>query len=273
MQYLKLLLGSSMTILLLTACSAIDDGPNYTTYSGNTSQASIDASKASTFTKATSDATLQGIDSENITLPFAAKSSRKLMAAQKTATIMQMQAPVQGFCNTGSVDVSGNEASATITYANCTLTDITDTITINGTATYTSSNAGANFSVTFRNFTIKFNDEPTETIENMTLACTNSGTTCTVTSDFTGFDGKVYRVSNFSVSGVTPYAITGRIYHPTHGYVDIVGSVTYGTCGMVERPVTGSIAFTGSNGTAAITFIDCNSFSININGTITTGTW
>lgn len=272
MKSLNYIFGGALALSLLSACGGGGGGTSVTTYNGSTSQATLSSSNASTYTKATADATENEIQSEDI--PGVLKSSNKMMVVQGKTVNMLMQETVPGICDTGSVDVSGSETSGTIRYSNCTVTNGFDTISVSGTATYTTSNNFTNFSITYTNFTVTFNGSVTETIENMTIACTNSGSSCTISSDFTGSDGRVYRIADFTVTGIYPnYTISGRIYHPDHGYVDIAGSVTYSTCGDTERPTSGSISFTGANGTAIITFVDCNSFSIDVNSSVTTGTW
>ena len=170
-----------------------------------------------------------------------------------------------------SVDVSGSETSGTISYINCAFIDV-DTITFNGTATYTYTNA-TSFSITYRNFSIRFNNEPAEVIENMTV--TFASGEITISSDFTGTDNLVYRVQNFSVTAENPYTFTGRIYHSTHGYVELSGTmiaISTTEC-VTERPIAGTLTITGTGNNATITFNGCNSFSIVINGTETIANW
>lgn len=274
MNQLKHLFACALTLSLLTACGGSGGGSNVTTYSGSTSQATINSTNTPTFTKASADATANDLNSSNI--PGAFKSSNKMMAVQSKTSSMLQQATVSGICDTGSVDVSGNQSGGSIQYSNCSITDITGTIIVNGTATYSSSNNFVDFSLTYTNFAITYttvNGTVSDTIENMSISCTNNGMSCTISSDFTGSDGKIYRVANFEVTGSNPYMITGRIYHPNHGYVEISGTVTTSTCGNIDRPTSGSMTITGANGTASITFNDCNSFSVDINSSVTTANW
>ena len=267
MQYLKHILTSAVALLVLSACGGGDSGPKVTTYAGNTAQATINDTKAATYTKATADAMLNKLESGNI--PGVIKPSNKMLTAQKQTTSLILQEPVAGICNTGSVDISGSQTDGTIQYMNCVIIS-TDTITLNGTATYTFTDIN-NLSINYRNFSIRFNDEAAEVLENMTVTITDG--TVTISSDFTGSDGLIYRIAEFEVLGSNPYTITGRIYHPTNGYVDISGTVITSTCGLVERATDGSLTITASNGYAAITFIDCDTFSVDINGTVTTANW
>lgn len=275
MQYLKLLLASSMTILLLAACGgdsgggAGGGGPGYTSYSGNTSEASLDSSKSAAYTKATATAMEKEQNSDSIPRLKSSVSNKMLAVQSKTTDIIRMHELVPNVCSSGTVDVTGGETSGTITYSNCVVGTGIDTVTVNGRVTYTFTN-DTDSTISYTNFTISF-DGTTETIENMTISC--SGGACTISSDFTGTDGVVYRAADFSITGMNPYDISVRIYHSSYGYVDITGNVTLGTCGLVERPISGSITITGSNVTAVITYTGCDSFSININGTVTTGTW
>jgi hypothetical protein len=283
MKYFNHLIAGTLALAFLSACGGGDsDGPHITTYTGNTSQATLSTDNASVFTKTTPEATSQKLASSEIPFAsaFAGKTSSKLMdMLGKSGGSIQL-APVDGICTTGSVDANGNQTSATMTFRNCTIdsfVELNTTVTLNGTITMNAPNYPVSYSISITNFSVTFTDfntTHTESIENMTVSCNNSS--CTITSDFTGSDGRVYRIANYTVTGVYPnYTISGRIYHPTHGYVEISGNVTYGTCDTVERPTSGSMTITGSNGTATITLNDndCHSFSIDINGTVTTSNW
>jgi hypothetical protein len=275
MKFLNTIAGSALALSLLTACGGGGGGSSVTSYSGSTAQATLSSSNSSAFTKASADATSNELAGGSI--PGALKTSNKLMMVQSKTVNSLLQEPVPGVCDSGSVDVSGGQTSGTIRYNNCTVSDINFTVTVSGTATYTTANNFNDFTIQYTNFTVTiadFNSTHTETIENMTISCTSGGMSCSITSDFTGSDGKVYRIADFNVTGTYPnYIISGRLYHPDHGYVDVSGSVSYSTCGAVERPTSGSITFTGANGTATITFVDCNSFSIDVNSSVTTGSW
>lgn len=278
MKYFNLLIAGTFALAFLSACSSGDsDSPRITTYSGSTSQATLTTDNASAFSKTTPEATSQKLASNEIPFAnaFAGKTSSKLMDTLGKSGGSVQQAPVDGVCTSGSVDATGNEANATVTFRNCIIVELDATVTLNGTITMNMTNYPDSFTMRMTNFTVTltdFNTTHTESIENMTVSCNNSN--CTVTSDFTGSDGLVYRIADYNVAGVYPnYTISGRIYHPAHGYVDLSGTVTLDTCNGVERPKTGNITMTGANGNAIITFIDCDSFSINFNGTTTPASW
>jgi hypothetical protein len=97
----------------------------------------------------------------------------------------------------------------------------------------------------FTNFTV--NDNGNITKINATITCDNTG--CNTSSDFTGADGHVHRVSDVSISGDPVNGFNGSMtfYHYTYGSVSVTAyNVMFGSC--VDFPDGGSIDFTGTNG-------------------------
>jgi len=183
---------------------------------------------------------------------------------------------LSGLCISGSVaqDINVLDGSLIFTFNNC---DLGSNKTLNGNAIVSGDLTGSS-SVAFTNFTIKNNTGSiTSSIENLTASCP-AGTTgsCNVSSDFTGTDGLIYRVSNFTITADIngDFAISGRLYHPDYGYIDITTStnISFGTCTSTSIPDTGIVQFTGTN-SATVTYTCTNITTSITGGATTTATW
>ena len=233
--------------IILTGCSETPVAS--TNYSGSTSQAALDNINADAFARAAIDATLL------------VKESKTLLDSLSAS------------CSTGSVtqDVNIIDSTLIFTFNNC---DLGTNQIINGQATV-SGNLSGNATISFINFTIKDNAGITlSTVENLSASCSGGNTgTCTLSSDFTGTRGLIYRISNFTavknIAGDLT-SITGRLYHPDYGYVDITTTtdISFGTCASTTIPDGGIIQFTGSNN-ATITYT-CTDITSSITGGATT---
>jgi len=92
-----------------------------------------------------------------------------------------------------------------------------------------------------------------------TVAFSFSGSTATVTENFVIQDGsgKVYQVQNLVITltdtGLqTEETLNGRFYHPDHGYVDVVTTVTFIVPSGSAFPTSGSLTINGASGTKAV---------------------
>lgn len=74
--------------------------------------------------------------------------------------------------------------------------------------------------------------------------------------DFASGDGTTYRASNLTITatattGGESFTITGRVYHPVHGYVDVSTPVALVVETGQTFPSSGELVATGANGSKA----------------------
>ena len=233
--------------MMLTGCTETPVAS--TTYSGTTTQAAVNDVNSTAFAKAAIEATLM------------TRESKTLLDSLSASCVS----------GTATQDVNILDSTLIFTFNNC---DLGSNQVLTGQATV-SGNLSGNASISFINFTVKDNaGTTTSSIENMTASCTGGNTgTCTLASDFTGTDGLIYRISSFTVVkdvAADLTTIAGRLYHPSHGYVDITttSAIGFGTCTSATLPDGGIINFTGSNN-ATITYT-CTDITTSITGGATT---
>lgn len=92
-----------------------------------------------------------------------------------------------------------------------------------------------------------------------TVAFSFSGATATVTENFAIKDAseRVYQVQNLVITltdtgSQTQETLSGRFYHPDHGYVDVVTTVTFVVPSGFAYPTSGSLTINGASGTKAV---------------------
>jgi hypothetical protein len=197
------------------------------------------------------------------------------------ANMLPNQELVPGICTTGSVDATGLDSYTTtsfsidMTFNNCVIDDYYETATYNGSASVTSNSNGIN--ITYNNFSVTVGGETTSI--NGTLSCDSSYLNCTENLTYGGdisgtYSSTTYTTSNMEVSGdASGYNVNGSVTHPDHGTVTISATgVTFDCPG--GYPGAGEITVTASGGvTATITFNDCDSFTIDYDGSTTTVFW
>ncbi len=252
-------------------------GSGGVSYSGNTSQATVDSDNADDLAVAATGGASSAIASNaaprqspamSFLLEHSSQLAKSISLANRTAN-----EPVEGVCDSGSADITYNSdyTEFTIVYDQCAITYGSDTTIADGRVEFTEFSDG---STLFRyiNFTVTYNDE-TYTI-NQTVEC-DAQYNCSFYSDYSGPDGRTYRVEGATVTstGSTSYSVTATVYDPDYGYITIDANVTYGGCtGGV--PSSGSITYTGSGGSSAtVTFNDCDSFTVDDGTTSTTYFW
>ncbi len=265
--------------VLLISCGGGSSGGGGTgvTYGGATSEAKVDTSNADKLAVAAAGGASEAVASDNAPIPrpspaasslldLSSKTLRSLFLANRTANT-----PVANVCSSGSVDATNNadNSQMTFTYNNCTMTG--SGIVVNGTAVFTQNSDGS-FILRYNNFTMVYMGETYNL--NTTIEC-DASYNCSYLSDFSGLDGRTYRVDVDSVysTGSSSYSINATVYDPDYGYVVINADVTYGSCtGGV--PSSGSITYTGSGGsTGSVEFNSCDSFTVTVEGVGTTYSW
>ncbi len=277
----------SFTLLLSAAlmigCSSgggesANDRSNNITFSGNTSQADINAGNVEAIGKTSGEAVLQADASSGIPAGLSVSTPTNLehinSIVLSTAEALMLPAAVENslnFCDTGSATISGisDQASGPVTYTmvfnNCTMkmSDDDGITSLNGAVVISHqdiSDPNAGFTLIYNNFTVTGPYYGTTTI-NMVVDCTNLSN-CTYSSDFVGSDGATHRVVDFNITGNANVGFNGSatFLHSFYGEVSInVTNITYGgSCGSI--PNGGTISFNSTNGSSGIIMFnaDCS---------------
>lgn len=98
----------------------------------------------------------------------------------------------------------------------------------------------------------------------------NNVTNMTFSSTFVA-DGQTFKVENlsFDTSGITTLDISGRFYHPTHGYIDVITTKVFTrVIGNPTKYCDGSLQISGNGG--VVDFIantDCSQYSVTFTAT------
>lgn len=283
----KFLTFSTSTILLLAAffiagCSSSDDG----VAGGGTTAADITAVNMEALATAGTEGVKQAVNSNSVPLSFA-KVSKASPVQSLTVSLAQTASQDPKFviedfssiCNGGgTATADGNESNVTITFINC----IIGGIVMNGTVNVTTTVSGntTTIALNYTNFSVTF-DGKTETFD-LQATCTNTdngdGTftsSCTFDSEALGIDGRTYTVSDISVSGdsLTGYTVSATITDPDHGIITMTTTTPVTFNCTNGQPDAGVIVVSDGTDTMTITYIDCNSFSIDFDGSTTTFSW
>jgi len=270
---------------LLTACSSGGGGgTSATSYDGTTDPATITDANAKSLSVSSTEAAKQA-NSANTFSSFKSTSAINSFKTgstdfdldsliRKTTDIAVNQAVdvSANVCSSGSISLDGvdqntninNSLNVTIRYNNCTLIDIAPTTSVNGTARFQGFLNG-NFTIVYSSFTI--NQGGVSDTINMTISCSSGS--CTASTDFTGSDARTYRVQNFEIYGSSSfgYYVSGRVYDPDNGYIDIstTTGITFNCPNGV--PGTGIITLTDhSANTATIHFDSCTQYTVSVVG-------
>lgn len=210
--------------------------------------------------------------SDNI--PFAAELilspniSKSNEVTRKIATANSLpsaaESDLDSFCDTGSVDVSGNESNTTIKYNKCAF----DGVVFSGKAKVKIS--GNKTTIIYEDFTISQNGE-TEVL-NATITCTDE--VCSISSDFKDESGKSYTVSNSSIAGndSTGYTISADVLDSEHGEISFEASNIKFNCSN-GYPSSGVIIFTDGTTEARINFNNCDDYTLTIDGNAEVFDW
>jgi len=208
---------------------------------------------------------------------------------QSTGTSASLLATVvsTGGCG-GNIDVSDSGGSITFNNYCTSLTvgDTTITTTMNGTMSFTYTGDFASgtyeYSITYSGITITIDDGTDTTTHYFsgTITVSVDGFSITVTYS-TNFqrEGRVFKIEDPRVTGTAGnYTITGRLYHPDYGYVDITTNTGFSKVGDQYCGGTLRITAVDANGTSVYSDItvnaDCTAYDISFNGgTSETITW
>lgn len=263
-------------MVLISGCSSDSD-------SGGTSttNATITDDNAAALATAGTEGVKQAVNNDSYNPFSAAKTVSPSLAQKLTISVVQQasQDPALAgvsFCDTGTVtgfDTLG-ENGGTITYDQCVIAGAT----IDGTMVVTTTSSGDTFTYTIiADLTITYGSE----VENIdysstcTYNQTSGAASCTYNSSATGIDGRTYSVSDISVSGdgFSGYTVSAKVTDPDHGIITVSTSAPVTFNCTNGQPDAGVIVVSDGTNSMTVTFNDCNSYSINFNGSTTTHNW
>lgn len=295
-------------VLLLVACGGgggggSDDGGggnDGVTYSGSTDEATVDdENEADDVSRAAGESTLAAIrqnESEDV-VPLGGSSASSLSTQEVSELQLDIvrQADADGYSVTPFVDGTcggtatvnsstngdGTVSEGSVVYNNfCVSSGTSGQIVFNGTVEYrVETDSGGqlvSYEFSYQNFTVSSGSD-TQTL-NASIACSFSSgvvVSCTTSSEFEGSDGRVYQMTDFTVSGdgSTGYDIEATVYDPDHGYVSIVATGITTNCanGNIDG---GTITISDSTGdVVTVTFNDCSSYTVTYDGVSRTVNW
>lgn len=172
------------------------------------------------------------------------------------------------FCTGGgSASYTYTTSSFVYTFTDCVYSYGGYTVTYNGTITYTATSTL--FSLSYNNFSVSSNYGYSESISG-SYSCTISGTTydCSYSSSVS-YGSVTYSVGSATLTGdlATGYSFSYTMSSSTYGTITVstTSAVTF-NCGN-NIPDSGTISFSGANGSSGtITFNDCSSFTVTVDG-------
>ncbi|NND65282.1 MAG: hypothetical protein HKM24_04870 [Gammaproteobacteria bacterium] len=208
--------------------------------------------------------------------------TQKLSLAEIVTVSRVVVGPETDFCSgggtvTATLNINENTGvfSAIAALNNCT----EDGITSNGNLTFSGSVDLVSFEFdspllfTFGNLSISDNDAADITISG-TMECdvdNPSMSSCTQNFDvLNNVSDEIFRLENYQIvetpiSGGTTISISGKFYHPEHGFVELITDTDMFVGDSDEWPTSGVIRLIGlSNSSARITMISTTQFMLEV---------
>jgi hypothetical protein len=187
-------------------------------------------------------------------------------AAVLTSDDLNAGSPSPIFCG-GSVSVPDNvdqnaPLNFSMTFNNLCFDDGITALVMNGSLVF--AETATSMSISFTNFSVNI-DGTAETFSGI-FSCDTTLSNCTISTDYAGSDGNVYRLANVDISGdaLSGYSVSATFYHHTLGQVVISTTLTIsysGACGIY--PDGGEIMISGTGGSSmTVTFINDCTFTI-----------
>lgn len=188
------------------------------------------------------------------------------VAAVLTSDDLNAGSPSPMFCG-GSVIVPDNmDQNAPLNFSMtfnslCFDDGMTARMILNGTLVFAETETS--MSITFTNFSVNF--DGTEEQFSGVFSCDTTLGNCTISTDYAGSDGNVYRLANVNISGdaLSGYSMSADFYHHALGRVTISTTLTinYGNCGIY--PDSGEIMVSGTAGsTMSVSFNNDCTFTL-----------
>lgn len=281
-------------------------------YSGETAQATLTTDNTKDLATASASGTKQAIDSDSVPvvgarsdLPFSKEEILEEHAdfvagilegnnnqAARGVTAARTEDLTSALCDSGSIIATypdtGTSGNWSIDYNQCTRTTSyggsSYTTSFDGSVegTYTQIGNTYRYEYRYENFTVSIQSPYVDHSQtfNMSMTCefnqNSAEYSCDYYSDYQGYDDRVYRVSEVSVSGneSSGYDVSVRVYHPDYGYVTVMTEipVTY-ECAN-GYPNAGRVLVEGANGTVAtVEFTSCSTYVVVFDGVSTSYDW
>jgi hypothetical protein len=186
--------------------------------------------------------------------------------------------PVGDLCNPGSAtEIVNPDGSTSVNFVMCDFGG-SGIIILDGLVTAFTSVSGdiTTVNLEYVGFIISIGGE--DTILNFESSCDThiSGATSCTFPDVVGFDGRVYNFSDVTViedlSG--GYLVTATIVDPDHGSFSIVTTAPILFTCPNGHPLSGALQFTdGADVLVAVTFSDCDGYTVSYSGVIEVYSW
>ena len=260
-------------------------GPSSISYTGSTTQATIDGSNATALAgsafasgDAGASANVLGVASGSVSQPVEQRSikiANVLQSAIGKIDLQSLPTTAVGTVQTESQTVAGpcgGSFSYTISVDDVT-GDFSGSLSFNAYCEQVGNSISGHVSFsgqidvnTLTFISLQFNAAYLAVVDNGsnfaisgTVAFVFSGSTATVTENFSIQDGsgEVYKVANLVIVMTNTLSevqetLNGRFYHPDHGYVDVVTTATFVIPIGSAYPTSGSLTINGAGNTKAV---------------------
>ncbi len=246
-----------------TDSSAID------TYSGSDSQATVNESSAKDLAIAVAAGVTQAVNEESLDSPF----SMPVTAARSIEPTAEMSAQTTAeICTHGgeavveSIDEETDHWENVFALDNCSYGEGLNIYRFTGIVHHTFAKATTSFEYVMTGEVTPVDGIPRDI--NWRIGC-DANFSCYMSSDFQGFDGRSYRVTEVAVTdnGDSVYTASGRVYDPYHGYIDVATEVPFTLDCQNGRPGSGRLSFTGANQSSGyIEFVSCDEYVVTTSG-------
>jgi hypothetical protein len=238
-------------------------------YSGSESQATVDETNAKDLAVAAAAGVTQAVKEDGLDSPFSvsATAARSIepteeMSQQTTAEICTHG----GEAIVEAINDETNYLENVFSLNNCSYGEGLYIYTFTGTVESTFSKSTTAF-----DYVMTGELTPVDGISrgiNWRMGC-DANFSCYMSSDFQGFDGRNYRVAEFSVNddGNSVFTASGRIYDPYHGFIDVTTEIPFTLDCPDGHPGSGRLSFTGANETSGyIEFVSCTEYVVATSG-------
>ncbi len=287
----------AITLLLLTACGGGGGGGGTTvsvpSYTGLTSEARVEDANAESLSNAAASSAEHSVVAESfedVSLKPSNSLETELVAISPTiaqwivgsSTLYSARDVSSDICDEGgsaNLDANSDETVGTITFSSCGIRiDAFSVIYLTGTVDYSITLVGGSPDTLSMVYRVNATYEGQTEALNLSLNCVDvSGSpSCSIRSDFTGIDGRVYRVMDISVTpyGTDSFYIDATVYDPDYGRFSMVTTVPLLLDCANGVPSAGAVDISGDGPTSGtITFVSCSEYNVTIDSVSTTFYW
>jgi hypothetical protein len=234
-------------------------------YSGSGSQAIIDQANAKDLAIAAASGVTQAVENDGVRGPFSAPTTAgrsieptEEMHQQTTVEVC----PLGGEAIVEEITEDSGQWVNVFSLYNCSYGEGLHIYTFTGSVRHTYSDQSNAFDYVMTGTVSSVSSQSTEI--NWRMGC-DDNFRCNFSSDFTGFDGRTYRVTEVAITedGDSVYSASGRIYDPYHGYIDVTTEIPFTMECSNGLPGSGRLSFTGADETSGyIEFVNCTEYIV-----------